>query len=248
MNPPLISCIVPAFNGERYLKEALDSILAQTYRPLEILVADDGSTDATAAVVARYGEQVRYLCQSTAGPAAARNLGLRAALGALVAFLDQDDLWHPEKLSRQLSRFQARPTLDLCVTHVRMFWISGLREEAARHRHHRRAQAVPGYTTGTLLARRRLFDTVGRFNPSLWFSDASDWFLRAGERRAVMELLPDVLMFHRVHRDNLSRRLAAASRAEYVGIVKASLDRRRRSNRTAPVSYEFPASNQQEKA
>jgi glycosyltransferase involved in cell wall biosynthesis len=248
MEASLVSCIVPAFNGERYLGEALESILGQTYRPLEVLVADDGSTDATAAVMARYGEPVRYLCQPTAGPAAARNLGLRAARGEFVAFLDQDDLWHPEKLARQMARFQSRPTLDVCVTHVRMFWISELREEAARYRHHRRAQAVPGYTTGTLLARRRLFETVGQFFPSLWFSDASDWFLRAAERGAVMELLPDVLTFHRVHRDNLSRRLAAASRAEYVGIVKASLDRRRRSNRTAPVPYEFPASNWREKA
>ena len=248
MKPSLISCIVPVFNGERYLGEALESILAQSYRPLEVLVADDGPTDATAAVAARYGEQVRYLCQPTAGPAAARNLGLSAAGGEFVAFLDQDDLWHPEKLARQMSRFQARPTLDVCVAHVRMFWISELREEAARYRHHWRAQAVPGYTTGTLLARRRLFDTVGRFNPSLWFSDASDWFLRAAERGAIMDLLPDVLTFHRVHHDNLSRRLAAASRAEYVGIVKASLDRRRRSNRTAPVPYEFPVSNWREKA
>jgi glycosyltransferase involved in cell wall biosynthesis len=248
MDPFLISCIVPVFNGEPYLREALDSILAQTYRPLEIIVADDGSSDGTAAVVAGYGENIRHLVQSNAGPAAARNLGLGAARGEFVAFLDQDDCWHPEKLARQMARFRARCELDLCVTHVRMFWISELREEAARHRHHRRAQAVPGYTTGALLVRRRLFDTVGQFNPSLWFSDASDWFLRARERGAVMELLPDVLMFHRVHRDNLSRCLAAASRAEYVGIVKASLDRRRRSNGTAPMSYEFPAANQQEKA
>jgi glycosyltransferase involved in cell wall biosynthesis len=248
MKPPLISCIVPVFNGERYLEEALESILAQTYRPLQIIIADDGSTDGTAAVTASYGQEIIVLRQPTAGPAAARNLGLHEAQGSLVAFLDQDDVWHPEKLARQVARFQARPTLDVCVTHVRMFWISELREEAARHRHHRRAQAVPGYTTGTLLARRRLFDTVGQFNPSLWFSDASDWFLRAGERGAVMELLPNVLLYHRMHHNNLTRRQAAASRDEYVGIVKASLDRRRRSNRTAPVSYEFPASGWQEKA
>jgi glycosyltransferase involved in cell wall biosynthesis len=109
MNSPVISCIVPVFNAERYLRETLDSVMGQTYRPLEIIVADDGSTDATASVVAAYGDRVRYLLQPNGGPAAARNLGLRAVSGEFVAFIDQDDLWNPEKLARQMARFQAHP-------------------------------------------------------------------------------------------------------------------------------------------
>jgi len=228
MNPPLISSIVPVFNGERYLKEALDSIRAQTYRPLEIIVADDGSTDGTAAVMAGSGSEVRYLFQPNAGPAAARNLGLSAARGEFVAFLDHDDLWHPEKLARQMARFQARPDLDVCVTHVRNFWIPELSEEAARYKDHRRSQAVPGYTTATLLARRTLFDAVGGFDPVLQHGDSTEWFLRAAEHRAVIELLPDVLTYRRLHQTNRTRRLAAASRDQYLRIVKTSLDRRRR--------------------
>ena len=228
MNPPLISSIVPVFNGERYLKEALDSIRAQTYRPLEIIVADDGSTDGTAAVMAGSGSEVRYLFQPNAGPAAARNLGLSTARGAFVAFLDHDDLWHPEKLARQMARFQARPDLDVCVTHARNVWSPDLTEAAVRYREHPRfAQALPGYVTSTLLARRTLFEEVGQFSPVLQHADGTEWFLRATDRGAAMELLPDVLTYHRLHRDNLSRRLAAASRDEYLQIVKAILDRRR---------------------
>lgn len=230
MKPSLISCIVPVFNGERYLREAIESILAQTYRPLEIIVADDGSTDKTAAVVAGYGERVQYLHQSNAGPAAARNLGLRAAQGEFVAFLDGDDLWHPEKLARQMARFQARPNLELCLTHVRNFWIPELHEEAARFRKHRRAEALPGYITSALLARHTLFHTVGQFDAALRHGDDTDWFLRVAEHGAVIELLRDVLTYHRMHHANLSRRHAAASREEYVRIVKAALDRRRRLN------------------
>jgi len=248
MTSSLISCVVPVFNGERYLKEALDSILAQTYRPLEIIVADDGSADGTAAVVAGYGENIRHLVQSNAGPAATRNLGLGAARGEFVAFLDQDDCWHPEKLARQMARFWARRELDLCVTHVRKLWIPELAREQAHYQDHPRGQVVAGYTSGTFLARRALFDSVGQFNAALWFGDATEWLLRAAEHGVVMELLQEVLTYHRVHHTNLSRRQAAASRDEYVGIVKASLDHRRRSNRTAPVSYEFPASGWQEKA
>jgi len=117
MEESLISCIVPVFNGERYLGETLNSILAQTHQPLEIIIADDGSTDGTNAIVARYGHHVRYLFQPNAGVAAC-NLGLSAAHGDFVAFLSADDLWHPEKLALQNARFQARPELDISVAKV----------------------------------------------------------------------------------------------------------------------------------
>jgi glycosyltransferase involved in cell wall biosynthesis len=233
MTRALISCVVPVFNGERYLREALESIWAQTYRPLEIIVADDGSTDGTAAVVTGFGREVRYLFQPTAGPAATRNLGLHAAVGKFVAFLDADDLWHPEKLARQMARFQERVDLTLCVTHVENFWIPELSDEAERYRHHRRAQPLPGYYSSTLMARRELFDTLGHFNVALWHGDVTEWFLRATEHGEVMELLPDVLTYHRIHRSNLSRRRATDSREEYLYILKATLDRRRRLMRVA---------------
>src|SRR5689334_9621809 len=140
---PLVSCVVPVYNGERYLAEALDSILAQTHRPLQAIVADDGSTDGTAAVAAAYGDRVLVLRQANAGPAAARNLGLAAARGEYVAFLDADDLWHPRKLERQLARFRARPQLDYCVSLMQNFWMPELAEEAARYRAHRRGQPFP---------------------------------------------------------------------------------------------------------
>jgi glycosyltransferase involved in cell wall biosynthesis len=242
MKSPLVSCIVPVFNGQRYLGEALDSILAQTYRAFEIIVADDGSTDGTSAVAGRYGRSVRYLRQPNAGPAAARNLGLSAARGEFVAFVDQDDLWHPEKLARQMARFETRPELDLCIAHVQMFWVPELQGEAARLRNQPRVHVVPGYTTGTLLARRTFFEAVGDFDTSLWFGDATEWFLRVADRKAVIELLPDILLYHRMHRANLTRRLSAASRNEFLAIVKQSLDHRRRSG-GGPAFLELPKSS-----
>jgi glycosyltransferase involved in cell wall biosynthesis len=233
----MISCIVPVFNGERYLAEALDSILKQSYRPLEIIVADDGSTDGTEAIVARFGAQVRYLCQPNSGPASARNLGLGAVRGEFVGFLDADDLWHPEKLERQMARFDARPELDLCVTHVQNFWIPELRDEQERLRDHRVSQPLPGYVTETLLARRAVFERVGQFNSALAHGDSTDWFLRAAEHGAVIELLPDVLSYRRLHQTNRSRLLAFNSRDEYLKIVKAVLDRRRLQKKTK-LSYD----------
>jgi glycosyltransferase involved in cell wall biosynthesis len=231
MNSSLISCIVPVFNGEQYLREALDSIFAQTYKPLEIIVADDGSTDGTAALVAVFADQVRYLKQGNAGPAAARNLGISEATGDFIAFLDADDLWHPEKLERQIDRFNIRPELDYCVTHAQNFWVPELEAEAERYRHHRVSQPLPGYVTQTLFARRNLFDTVGLFNAALHHGDSTEWFLRAAERGAVMELLPDVLTYRRIHPANRSRILAARSRDEFLRLLKRSLDRKRHIDR-----------------
>jgi glycosyltransferase involved in cell wall biosynthesis len=223
----LVSCIVPVYNGETYLGEAIESILKQSYRPIEIIIADDGSTDGTATVAERYGKQIRYMRQANAGTAAARNLGLSAAAGEFVAFLDADDLWHPEKLARQMACFRARPELDYCVSHVQNFWIPELIEEEKKFRDHRISKALPGYVTGTLLARRYCFNTVGQFNTAIEHADDTEWFLRANERGAAMELLPDVLLYRRLHYTNLSRVKASNSRDQYLNVLKTALDRRR---------------------
>lgn len=229
MTSPLVSCIVPTYNGEAYLGESLESILAQTYQRLEVIVADDGSTDATLEVAARYGPRVRVVAQANAGPAAARNLGVRAASAPFVAFLDQDDLWHPEKLTRQMARFVARPELDVSVAHVQRFWTAELPEQEEKFRDHRAATALPGYISGTLLARRRVFDIVGLFDTGVRFADSMEWFLRARQRGIVSELLPDVLLRHRMHGRNLSQLEAVGSRDEFLRVLKVSLDRKRAS-------------------
>lgn len=229
MNSSLISCIVPVFNGEKYLAEAIESIVKQSYQSIEIIIADDGSTDGTAMVAERFNKQIRYVRQANAGPGAARNLGINAAMGEFLAFLDADDLWHVEKLSRQMARFRTRPELGCCVGHVQNFWVPELREEEEKFRDHRISKPLPGYVTTTLLARREAFDTVGRFDTAISHADDTDWFLRAEERGIAMELLPDVLLYRRMHTKNLSRMKAGNSRDEYLRILKTALDRRRSS-------------------
>lgn len=224
----LISCIVPAFNSGRYIAKALASILAQTWTSIEVIVVDDGSTDDTAAIVAEY-DCVRYKLKEARGPAATRNLGVASATGDFLAFLDADDLWHAEKLERQMNRFRSRPELDVCVTHAQMFWDHGLDGEREHYRDNPRSGPVPGYATTTLLARRNVFERVGRFREDLWFADATDWFMRVREAGTVMEIIPDVLTFHRMHASNLTRRRSAESKAEFAKVVGESLARRRKS-------------------
>jgi glycosyltransferase involved in cell wall biosynthesis len=230
---PLVSCVVSVFNGERYLREALDSILNQTWRPLDVIVADDGSIDGSRAIATSYGAPVRLVTQSTAGPSATRNLGVGAARGEFIAFLDADDLWHPEKLTRQMAQFAARPQIDLCITYVQMFWSDQLAAEAEHYRHHPRRAPVQGYATTSLLARRSAFERSGPFDSTLWFADAVDWFIRAREKGLDLHVLNEVLTYHRMHDRNLTRRRSDASRNEFLGVVKAAVDRRR-SERLQP--------------
>ncbi|MGH7834258.1 MAG: glycosyltransferase [Candidatus Binatia bacterium] len=231
MEQPLVSCVVPVYNGERYLREAIDSVLAQTHQPLEIIVIDDGSTDGTADVLAGYGDRLRHVRQANAGPAAARNHGIALARGTFIAFQDADDVWHPHKLQRQMERFTARPELELSIGHVQNFWIAELKEEADRFRDHRLAQPGPAYGPPSLLARRSLFERVGLFNPKMRLSSDTDWFLRAAELGIAMEVVPEVLFYRRWHKNNISR----LSRELLVEAVKASLDRRRLAARISPT-------------
>lgn len=218
-----VTCVIPVHNGVRTVRRAIRSVLDQTAGAIDVLVVDDGSTDGSAAIVAEYGGRVRCLGQACRGPAAARNTGVGAAGGEYVAFLDQDDWWALDKIERQLARFAARGGLEVSVGLVESVWEGST---PARTSDQPRAGAVPGYVAGTMLARRSAFEAVGGFSEHLWFMDSLDWFARARDRRIVIELLPDVLLFHAVHGGNLSRR-GSDSRAEALRVLKASLDRRR---------------------
>jgi glycosyltransferase involved in cell wall biosynthesis len=120
---PLVSVIIPTFNRARVVTRAIDSVLGQTYRPVEVMVVDDGSTDGTPEVLKSYGDAIVSVVQANAGPAAARNRGIRESRGDLVAFLDSDDMWLAAKLQRQVDLLQRAGTdvpCCLCDTRMRM--------------------------------------------------------------------------------------------------------------------------------
>lgn len=121
VEPGLVSVVIPAFNGAKYIGETIESILAQTYRPLEVLVVDDGSTDATGEIVQRFGDPVRYIRQQNAGTAAARNRAVAESRGEFIALLDQDDLWVPHKLERQIPRFAEDAQIGLVFAGIEFF-------------------------------------------------------------------------------------------------------------------------------
>src|SRR3954453_14764733 len=117
-----VTCVIPVRDGEAYLGATLESVLAQSHPPLEVIVIDNGSTDGSVALARSYGERVRVLSQPDYGPAAARSRGVANAGGDFVCFTDADDLFHPAKLERQLARFAAKPELDISLTLYERFW------------------------------------------------------------------------------------------------------------------------------
>ena len=225
---PLISCIIPVYNGEQYLDETLDSVFAQNYSPLEVVVVDDGSTDGTADLIKARAEEILYLHQVNAGPAAARNAGIAAAAADFLAFVDADDLWLPDKLTRQMTLFDTNPALDVCVTKIRNFWIDELESDREKFKNHPIAQDLPGYGFPTSLIRRRTFDTLGLIDESLRNGEDTDWFMRVIESPCQIELLPEVYVRRRIHRNNMTHDTTAMI-DNLTKILKASLDRRRRS-------------------
>ena len=227
MTVPRVSCVVPVFNGERFLPEALESVLLQTRPPDEIIVVDDGSTDRSGRIATALGAPVRCVRQKNAGPAAARNFGIRLATGDLLAFLDADDLWLPQKLELQLARLQARPELDYCVTHLQNFWMPELAAEENAFRNQPFARPLAAFTFPTFLGRRRMIDRVGPCNEALRVASDMEWFIRAREAGLAYEVLPEVLVRRRLHHGNLTRPDLASSNT-LVATLKASLDRRRK--------------------
>ena len=222
----LVTCVVPVYDGERFLAEALDSALAQDYEPMEIVVVDDGSTDGTPDVAAGYGDRIRYLRQENAGPSAARNRGLEASRGEFVSFLDADDLWVPGKTTLQVETLRERPGLDWCVGHIRDFFMPERQEEAEEHGDHPFHRQRPGFSPCTLLARRDLFEEIGGFDPELRHGEDTDWFLRALARDGEYEILPDLLVERRLHGENATLDVPP-SRVRLLHLLKGQLDRRR---------------------
>lgn len=232
MKESLISCIVPVYNGERYLREAIESILAQSYRPIEIIVADDGSTDGTAEIAASYGSRITCLRQSNQGYAAAKNLGLSKAQGDFIAFLDADDLWHPEKLARQMARLCERPDIDLCFTRYKNFWMPELAEEERRYQGQFLSQPQSAWSISTLLARHAVFERFGDFYDGTRGLQNMTWFLRASEKNAAIEVLEDILMYRRFNIESFTRRGRAEVFDNFLPILKDWRDyQRRRANR-----------------
>lgn len=221
------SAIVPLFNGRRFIREAVDSILAQRLPPLEIIVVDDGSTDGGAALLAEY-PQVRVVRQPNAGEAAARNRGIKEARASLIAFLDQDDIWLPRKLALQVAALDADPSIDVAFGSHRLF----AEADARWFRRDLLGRSLVARLPGTLLVRRPVFDRIGLFREDLPLGSDVDWIWRAGDAGVKFHDVGEDVLHRRVHEANSS--MDAPAFADGLLDAAHSALRRKRATRPAP--------------
>lgn len=215
----LVSVVIPVFNGEKFLREAVQSVLAQKYSPLEIIIVDDGSTDGTAAVARSLPETVRYLHQTNQGPAAARNRGIEHAQGSLIAFADVDDLWPEAKLELQLPYLIKDPAIEIVMGRIQQVLLSGTQAEEF-------GEPAFSVNLGSAVIRKSVFERVGLFDETMRYSEDVDWFMRARESGAAIMTIDAVTLFYRQHEHNMTRG-KSTSELNVLKTLKKSLDRRR---------------------
>jgi glycosyltransferase involved in cell wall biosynthesis len=220
---PTLSVVIPVFNGAAFIGQAIESVLRVAVDGVEIIVVDDGSTDATASVVRAVGAPVRYVRQDNQGPPVARNAGIREASGELIALLDADDLWPADKLRHQRPPLLENPALDLVLGYTRHFRETVGPDGTARME---LAEPMMIVQLGAALFRRRVFDEVGLFDPRLPYGDDVDWLLRAREKRVGVALVEEVGILYRRHSNNMTL-AAAPPTLSLAAMLKRSLDRRR---------------------
>jgi len=221
-NNPLVSVIIPVYNGERFLGAAIESVLSQSYHPFELIVIDDGSTDGSAKIAKIY-QAVRYFFQPNGGLSAALNKGIQEARGSFFAFLDADDLWVENKLALQMSVFDQHTDLDIIFGHHQRFYDMCLSKTPAESEN----KILPAPLKGAMLIKRDSFFRVGLFDTTLRVGDFIDWYKRSSEMKLKILMLPDVILKRRIHNDHQSVRNQHANK-DYVRILKASMDRQRK--------------------
>lgn len=237
MNQPrLVTVIIPCFNGERFLTDAIASIRNQAYMAIEILVVDDGSTDRSAEIAASMGDDIRYVYQQNKGLPGARNTGLRHARGDLITFLDVDDVFADDKIALQAQLLEEDPTLGIVLGYLQKTKLRGYTEGRPIFTPYE--EPAPALKMDCAMIGRKVFDTVGTFDESQRYCDDWDWFMRAREAGIGIKTHEDVVAQYRRHDENMTNDVAAGN-LHTLQMLKKSLDRRRQQ--TGGQAQSLPA-------
>ncbi len=224
-SPERISVILPVYNGEQFLAEAIQSVLDQTLLPDEIIAVDDGSTDRTALIIAEFSAKapvpIRYAYQENQGPAAARNHGLHLAQGELIAFQDADDVWAIDRLPMQVQLLDQRPDAAMVLGRTR-FFADGVSLKSVGADDATAPRWFLGMQCG--IYRRAAFTAVGVFDSGLRVHDDTDWFRRAIAAGLVIHTHEDIVLYHRRHAGNITNDPAVLQSSLLRMLRKASKD------------------------
>jgi glycosyltransferase involved in cell wall biosynthesis len=196
----MVSVVITSYNGERFLRETLESVFTQDYEPFEVVFVDDGSSDGTAEIAQSF--PLRYHYQANAGLPAARNAGVALATGDLIAFVDDDDLWPRTKLSVQANYLSNHPDVG-CVL-GRNEWIVEEGVDAPKLVRDPIFDELGGIQLVTMMIRRSAFERLGGFDPTYLYAEDRDLFVRMREHGIEYAVLPDLVLHKRLHGANMT--------------------------------------------
>lgn len=224
MNPG-VSVIIPTYNRWPMVGAAVASVLAQSFRDFELIVVDDGSTDGTSTELLQFGSQLRYFRQDRSGVSAARNSGVRQSHGRLVAFLDSDDLWQPEKLKTQVGYMEYFPEVRICQTEE--LWVRNGVRVNPRTKHRKpsgdifdRSLDLCLVSPSAVMMTRELFDCSGGFDESLPVCEDYDLWLRIARDNPVPLIEQPLVVKHGGHADQLSHSMWGMDRYRVIALQK----------------------------
>jgi hypothetical protein len=224
---PLVSVIIPVYNGERFIANAVNNVLAQKYPALEIIVVDDGSTDSTGEIVKKLPADIRYFRQKNEGPASARNRGIRDASGEFLVFLDVDDQWPENNLNILVDRMLKEPDMQVITGYAQL-----IQKNAVTGEYDLIGNPMDSFQhyIGAAIYRKAVFSKVGLFDHNLKFGEDTDWYTRANELKINMKRLEEVTLFVLRHGKNMTygKNLVELGALR---VYKRSLDRMRAQER-----------------
>ncbi|MCC5907088.1 MAG: glycosyltransferase [Balneolaceae bacterium] len=197
---PLVSVIIPVYNGEKFIRQAIENVVSQQYPALEIIVVEDGSTDNTSEIIESLHYDIRHFKKENSGPSAARNWGIKDASGKYIAFLDVDDLWPENNLFLLVNELEENEEIDIVRGHAQLFKNS---KENDKELLGNPAESYP-YYIGAGLYRRSVFNIAGLFDRTLWFGEDTDWYYRAREKKLNVKWLEEVTLYVRRHGENMT--------------------------------------------
>ena len=227
-SPPPVSVIIPVYNGEHYLAEAIESVLNQSFQAFELLVIDDGSTDKSGEIACSY-PRVRYIHQNNRGVASARNRGIHNSQGTFLTFLDADDIWLPEKLALQIKAFDHDTSLEIVTGYVEQFVSPEIDDQIAK-KYSFSSRPLAGYSTSAMIIKKTVLNKTGLFHEDLHEGETISWFANIFEKDLKIIILPQVVTKRRIHGGNLSLLDQPNKNKILIQILKKSIDRKRASS------------------
>lgn len=218
-NKPIISVMMPTYNNAKYIVQAIESIYAQNYDSIEIIVVDDGSTDNTKEIIKQY-KDIKYFYIEHKGIPFARNVALKNSKGEYIAFCDSDDYWLPNKINKQMQYFEEHPDCEIVFTKYENFFENENLKTNERAAYEKKVEDVFKQYLPSSIVKKSLFDKYGCFDENFNVSEDTEFLYRIFKKGIkVNNIIPEVLYIRRIHGKNVSLKYSTDTLKKHIATI-----------------------------